>query len=99
MSSAAFSRAHSQWLQPPEESPAFIEWYDAQEVKKGKYEYASLLLDEFGWEPVTDFDSFAESLKEIKSKLNKLYELQAELAELEDMFPVPYIDECPDDGE
>ena len=99
MTSSAFARAHNQWLMPRDESPEFVEWYDAQNEKKEKYEYASLLLDEFGWEPVKDFDSLAKSLKEIKSKLYKLYELQAELAALEDDFPVPYIDEDPDWGE
>lgn len=101
MSSAAFSRAHNQWLQPPEESPAFIEWYDAQESKKDLIEMCRLQCD--GGFPcaddIADIDSIGEMIELAKGSLQQLEEHYKELCELEDEFPVEYQDECPDDGE
>ena len=99
MSSAAFSRAHNQWLQPPEESPAFIEWYDAQEEKKQLLESASDVLDCLEFDPVDTLDELDESIKVLEYLLKELKEKREEIAGLEDEFPEPYIDECPDDGE
>jgi hypothetical protein len=99
MSSAAFSRAHNQWLQPPEESPAFIEWYDAQEEKKQLLESASDVLDCLEFDPVDTLDELDESIKVLEYLLKELKEKRDEIAVLEDEFPAPYIDECPDDGE
>mgnify|MGYP006953628120 FL=1 len=99
MSSAAFSRAHNQWLQPPEESPAFIEWYDAQEEKKQLLESASDVLDCLEFDPVDTLDELDESIKVLEYLLKELKEKRDEIAVLEDEFPEPYIDECPDDGE
>jgi hypothetical protein len=99
MSSAAFSRAHNQWLQPPEESPAFIEWYDAQEEKKQLLESASDVLDCLEFDPVDTLDELDESIKVLEYHLKELKEKRDEIAVLEDEFPEPYIDECPDDGE
>ena len=96
MSSAAFSRAHNQWLQPPEESPAFIEWYDAQEEKKQLLESASDVLDCLEFDPVDTLDELDESIKVLEYLLKELKEKRDEIAVLEDEFP---IDECPDDGE
>ena len=99
MSSAAFSRAHSQWLQPPEESPAFSEWYDAQEEKKQLMDSASDVLDCLEFDPVDTMDELDESIKVLEYLLKELKEKRDEIAVLEDEFPEPYIDECPDDGE
>jgi len=99
MSSAAFSRAHDMWLQPPEESPAFLEWYDAQEEKKQLLESASDILDMMEFDPVDTLDELDESIDMLEHHLNELKEKRDEIAALEDEFPVPYIDECPDDGE
>lgn len=99
MSSAAFSRAHDMWLQPPEESPAFIEWYDAQEEKKQLLESASDILDMMEFDPVDTLDELDESIDMLEHHLNELKEKRDEIAALEDEFPAPYIDECPDDGE
>jgi len=99
MSSAAFSRAHDMWLQPPEESPAFLEWYDAQEEKKQLLESASDILDMMEFDPVDTLDELDESIDMLEHHLNELKEKRDEIAALEDEFPAPYIDECPDDGE
>jgi len=99
MSSAAFSRAHDMWLQPPEESPAFLEWYDAQEEKKQLLESASDILDMMEFDPVDTLDELDESIDMLEHHLNELKEKRDEIAALEDEFPASYIDECPDDGE
>ena len=99
MSSAAFSRAHDMWLQPPEESPAFLEWYDAQEEKKQLLESASDILDMMEFDPVDTLDELDESIDMLEHHLNELKEKRDEIAALEDEFPAPYQDECPDDGE
>ena len=99
MSSAAFSRAHDMWLQPPEESPAFLEWYDAQEEKKQLLESASDILDMMEFDPVDTLDELDESIDMLEHHLNELKEKRDEIASLEDEFQAPYQDECPDDGE
>ncbi len=95
MNSDAFSRAHNQWLQPPEDSPAFIEWYDAQEEKKQLLESASDILDELGFEQIDTLDGLDESIEMLEHLLNGLKEKRDEIAALEDEFPEPY-DECQD---
>jgi len=96
---AGFLRAESRWLQPPEDSPAFIEWYDAQEEKKQLLESASDILDMMEFDPVDTLDELDESIDMLEHHLNELKEKRDEIAALEDEFPAPYIDECPDDGE
>jgi len=95
MSSAAFRRAHDRWLQPPEESPAFIEWLDAQEEKKQLLASASDILDELGFEQIDTLDGLDESIEMLEHLLNGLKEKRDEIAALEDEFPEPY-DECQD---
>jgi len=91
MNSAAFSRAHTLWLEPPEDDPTFIEWYDAQQEKKALLEKASYILS--GWyEPVNSLDDLDETLEYLERDIKRLKEIREELAELEDEFPVPYID-------
>lgn len=95
MSSAAFSRAHAIWLEPPEDNPSFIEWYDAQQEKKALLEKASEMLS--GWyEPVDTLDALDETLEYLERDIRRLKEIREGIADLEDEFPVPYIDE---DGE
>ena len=101
MSSAVFSRAHNQWLMPHENSRAYDEWCDAQQSKKDLIEMCRLQCD--GGFPcaddITDIDSIGEMIELAKGSLQQLEEHYKELCELEDEFPAPYIDECPDDGE
>jgi hypothetical protein len=96
---AGFLRAESRWLQPPEDSPAFIEWYDAQEEKKQLLESASDVLDCLEFDPVDTLDELDESIDMLEHYLSELKEKRDEIAALEDEFPIEYIDECPDDGE
>jgi len=92
---AGFLRAESRWLQPPEDSPAFIEWYDAQEEKKQLLESASDILDMMEFDPVDTLDGLDESIEMLEHLLNGLKEKRDEIAALEDEFPEPY-DECQD---
>ena len=98
MSSAAFSRAHNQWLMPPENDHRFDDWTDAQAEKKELLEEVSGLLS--GWyESVDTLDELDEVISNLEIDVRRIKEKREEIAKLEDEFPADYIDECPDDGE
>lgn len=97
MSSASFSRAHTQFLQPPED-PRYDEWDEAQQEKKQILEAVSELLGEYYLGPVDDLDELDEVIENLEADIQEIKDLRDELAKLEDDFPVPYIDEDPDEG-
>lgn len=91
MTSANFSRAHSRWLEVPEDCPGYVEWGEAQNEKKVLLEKAGEILA--GWfEAPDDIDELDESIHHAYCYLADLKTIRAELAQLEDEFPVPYIE-------
>lgn len=97
MSSAAFARAHARWLEPLESSPEFDEWEEAQQEKTELLAKVSRLLE--GWyEEVSTLDELHEVIGYIDVDVDRIKKIREQLAELEDLFPVPYRDPDPDEG-
>jgi len=74
-------------INPPENSPAFDEWADAQQDKKDLIHQFSVMLGE----PVLDYKHMVVICADMEARLNKFITIRDQLAILEDVFPADII--------
>jgi hypothetical protein len=89
---ASFYRAESAWLNPPETTPEYDEWAEAQEEKKNLLKKADDIIELLPAAGLSSYDELDEAIGTISGVLDRLKPLLDELGNLIEAFP----DEEPD---
>lgn len=84
---ASFYRAESAWLNPPETTPEYDEWADAQDEKKSIMKKAEENIGNLPSQDISSYDELDEAIGIITNVLNQLKTLLDELGNLIDTFP------------
>ena len=83
---ASFYRAEAAWLNPPENSPEYDEWLDAQEEKKDLMKAAEMVLEDMPYE-IESWDDLDSAVFVLSGKVEQLATMREQLGILCDDFP------------
>lgn len=75
-------------ISPPETTPEYDEWLDAQDEKKALLKKASAALEPIPFADVTTYDELDAAITEMEKALVIMKASRDEYSRLDDMFPV-----------